>query len=1004
MWAPNLVQITSSFQCITNDKHDETEIQQDLRYTSSELRQIRDDIQHDRRYNILNNQVCIRIRELRINKRRKRGKKSGQKRKSKHQQDLSEKKRNIDDHHLIHVKLTPESKSYAHKVKISSVNARSVKDKDILIRSYLIEEDIDICIISETWLKEEHQAWIDANELNNKGYRMSTSHRQGRSGGGLACVCKEQYKVKTKAAGERQSFQYAVWSIRISQTECMNIVGVYHPPPSTVNPSNTVFVNEFAKFLAEDVMQMDNVVLTGDFNMRINNTEDNEAVAFSDMMYALGFDQHVDFQTHIQGNTVDLMFTENQSKLGVLKCSQGPYLSDHCVVTCTTTIKRSDIKQEKVSYRKLRDIDATDFLKDMNLPRIVKVGDNIDDICAVFNEEATKTLDKHAPLKEKIMTTREKKPWYSEEIRQQKRIFRKSERIWKKNGTPEALSALKVERMKYKHMLRKSKTETIQNKVIECAKDSKKLYKLVSELLGFKSENPLPPDRTDKELSEDFADFFMSKIAKIRDALNDHPCYIPSETEDIPTLENFKELSEDEVRTIIASMATKSCELDPLPTNILKAGIDIILPVVTKIVNVSLKTGEFADIWKTAIIRPLLKKINLDLIPSNYRPVSNLSFLSKVVEKAALLRFTSHCEEHRLMPDYQSAYRTNYSCETAVTKLTNDLLWSMEKQEVSALAAIDLSAAFDTVDHSILLSVLQKKFGISGTCLNWFRSYLTNRKCSVNIGSEYSTARDLNFSVPQGSCAGPVLYLSYASTMQETIPASISLYGYADDHAIVDHFRADDRVEERQCINNIQSCMTKIKRWMDCNRLKMNDTKTEFIQFGSKRQLQKCSTDSIDVNDAVVEKSSEIKYLGVWFDNTVSFKSHVSKKCRLAMLNLQRLKLIRPCLTIDACKTLVQGLVISHLDYANAVFAGLPQCELKKLQRVQNIAAKLILRKKKYDSASACRKDLHWLPIPARIDFKIILLVFKCLTNKAPAVPHQLEDHQSRWFEIMQGH
>ena len=96
-------------------------------------------------------------------------------------------------------------------------------------------------------------------------------------GGGLACVCKEQYKMKTKAAGERQSFQYAVWSIRISQTECMNIVGIYHPPPSTVNPSNIVFVDEFAKFLAEDVMQMDNVVITGDFNMRINNTDDNEA-------------------------------------------------------------------------------------------------------------------------------------------------------------------------------------------------------------------------------------------------------------------------------------------------------------------------------------------------------------------------------------------------------------------------------------------------------------------------------------------------------------------------------------------------------------------------------------------------------------------------------------------------------------------------------------------------------------------------------------------------------
>ena len=198
--------------------------------------------------------------------------------------------------------------------------------------------------------------------------------------------------------------------------------------------------------------------------------------------------------------------------------------------------------------------------------------------------------------------------------------------------------------------------------------------------------------------------------------------------------------------------------------------------------------------------------------------------------------------------------------------------------------------------------------------------------------------------------------------------------------------------------------MTKIKRWTDSNRLKINDTKTEFIQFGNKRQWQ-CCTDSIDVNDAVVEKSSEIKYLGVWFDNTVSFKSHVSKKCRLAMLNLQRLQLIRSCLTVDACKTLVQGLVISHLDYANAVFAELPECELKMLQRVQNIAAKLIPRKKKYDSASACRKELHWLPLTARIDFKIILLVFKCLTNKAPAYLQSLISWKTtNRFETMQGY
>ena len=163
---------------------------------------------------------------------------------------------------------------------------------------------------------------------------------------------------------------------------------------------------------------------------------------------------------------------------------------------------------------------------------------------------------------------------------------------------------------------------------------------------------------------------------------------------------------------------------------------------------------------------------------------------------------------------------------------------------------------------------------------------------------------------------------------------------------------------------------------------KMNNTKTEFILFGNSRQLQKCSTDSI--KDETVNKSSVLKYLGVWLDQSLSLKTHTSRKCRVAMLNIQRLKLMRSSLTVETCKTLVQGLVISHLDYANAILAGLPNCELNKLQRVQNIAAKLILKKTKRDSATECRKQLHWLPIKARIEFKILVLVYKCLNNMAP--------------------
>ena len=147
------------------------------------------------------------------------------------------------------------------------------------------------------------------------------------------------------------------------------------------------------------------------------------------------------------------------------------------------------------------------------------------------------------------------------------------------------------------------------------------------------------------------------------------------------------------------SMPTKSCKLDVLPTKVLKDIVTPLLPLLTKIINLSLTEGLFVEEWKVAVICPLLKKLGLDLISSNYRPVSNFPFLSRVVEKAALKQFIKYCNDNSLLPTYQSAYRKNYSCETALVKLFDDLLWSMERQKVNLLVAINLSAAFDMVDH-----------------------------------------------------------------------------------------------------------------------------------------------------------------------------------------------------------------------------------------------------------------------------------------------------------------
>ena len=173
--------------------------------------------------------------------------------------------------------------------------------------------------------------------------------------------------------------------------------------------------------------------------------------------------------------------------------------------------------------------------------------------------------------------------------------------------------------------------------------------------------------------------------------------------------------------------------------------------------------------------------------------------------------------------------------------------------------------------------------------------------------------------------------------------------------------------------------------WMDGNRLKMNESKTKFIQFGSRQQLNKCYTQHLAVNDCPISKVTDIKYLGACLDQNLSIKLHIKQKCRAATANYQRISIIRKYLTVSACKQIVHGLITSHIDYCNSLCYGLPKCEIKKLQRVQNMAAKLVLGKGKIDSPTVCLKELHWLPVALRIEFKILTLVWKCLNNEAPA-------------------
>ena len=256
-----------------------------------------------------------------------------------------------------------------------------------------------------------------------------------------------------------------------------------------------------------------------------------------------------------------------------------------------------------------------------------------------------------------------------------------------------------------------------------------------------------------------------------------------------------------------------------------------------------------------------------------------------------------------------------------------------------------------------MLKVLNSRFGIDGKALEWYASYLSPRHLKVNIDQDYSTVRDLNFSVPQGSCSGPILYSCYAASMELVVDKSINIHGYADDHALKKAFFITSTTAENKAINLLENNAIQIKTWMDMNRLQMNPTKTEFIIIGSRQHLKKLSTNVININDNCIPNSKSIKYLGVDIDENLNLKSHITRKCRIAIGNFHKLKRIRRVLTRDAAITVALGLVVAHLDYANTVFIGLPDVEFAKLQRIQNMTAKLVTGASKYDSSTQALKE-----------------------------------------------
>ena len=432
------------------------------------------------------------------------------------------------------------------------------------------------------------------------------------------------------------------------------------------------------------------------------------------------------------------------------------------------------------------------------------------------------------------------------------------------------------------------------------------------------------------------------------------------------------------------STKSKSCSLDPIPTTILKEFLPELLRFITEMCNKSLSEGWLLRSQRHAIITPIIKKTGLDANDvKSYRPISNLTYMSKLVERLVHRQLSIFLEAHNLLPKHQSDFRARHSTETAVLKVMSDILGAADRGNLVLLGLLDMSAAFDTVDHDILLHRIQASFGITGRALSWLRSFLESRTQQVSFNNTLSATMPVTTGVPQGSVLGPLLFLLYTADIPIIAEKhNFGVHCYADDGQL---YVSDKAALAQNLVSRVTACIEEIDEWMSSNRLKLNTDKTQFIWLGSRQQLQKVAVNAVHLGTDVVNFQTTVGNLGVTIDSQMTMTAHVQRICRTSFYQLRQLRTVRRSLSSEACTALVHAFVTSRLDYCNSLLAGISDSLLLQLQSVLRVAACLVMRKGKFDPISDDIRDhLHWLPIPQRVQFKLGLLVYKCLHGGAP--------------------
>ena len=842
------------------------------------------------------------------------------------------------------------------------------------------DNDLSVACITETWFDAKNGHFSHA--IKRSGYELHHAYREDKRGGGAAIMYRKNMMVKEGGASatEYTSFEYSSITVTLEAKKKLILVCIYRKQEVLF----TAFHDEFSAFMERTLRSGEIMLIVGDFNVWVDIEEDVDATRLKTLMNAYGLSQIVKEPTHRGGHTLDHIYiNEYQMQIEHEVLTRPPdFTTDHFPQIIKIPLSQKNNEAKSISFRKLKDIDLESFRKDLTESfEAINYELNFKEVHKQYEQSAQYVVDKHGPIQ-----TRKKRPavaaWIDAEYKENRSLRRKLERRWKKNKTEEDRINYTNQKKVCAELSLAKQTEHYTTLIESNSKSQKSLFKVANELLDKNSKKVLPAHDDPKELANQFNNYFVEKIQKIRTSIPEVEKRVefarPFKGQKLTV---FKPTDEEELRKMIKEHGVKTCFEDPIPSQLFMSSLDIILPVVVKVINKSLAEGSIDGVnW--SVVDPLLKKLGLDSdIYKNYRPVNNLVFISKLTERVVGNRMDGHMDQNNLHEPSQFAYKNEHNTETMMLSLTDEALRGFDNNMATIVIFLDLSAAFDTIDIEKLLRILEDEIGIGGIALQWFRSFLTGRTQRVKIDGVYSESLEVPFGAPQGSVLGPKLFNANVRSQPLVFHyCKFTSSSFADDSNGRRQFALTFQFDVLK--HEVINCLREVFHWSHEHFMKVNPDKTEILLLRPPSLNKEVIINGILFDDQCIRFSDKVKNVGVILDKNLSLDQHINGVVSHSYKIIRDISRIKKYLQRSHIEQLVHSGVASRLDNCNSLFANLNKESIFKLQKVQNSAARLILRKRRRDSASQALKELHWLPIEARISFKILLLVFKVLKGK----------------------